>query len=107
MNRPRARAGRTPISSSVRIVDAPAAVGVGSGDPWSIGGGGAGGDDSIARIDVVSGPLTAVPGRGSTPTPPARVAARSGDAAATPRGDVPRWGRGALTGSRSPPVCRP
>src|SRR5260370_7894866 len=102
MNRPRARAGRTPISSSVRIVDAPAAVGVGSGDPWSIGGGGAGGDDGIARIDVVSGPLAAVPGRGSTTTPPARVPDRSGDAAATPGGHVRRRGRPALSARTSP-----
>src|ERR1700694_6161521 len=75
MNRPRARAGLTPISSSVRIVDAPAAVGVGRGDPCSIGGGGAGGDDGIARMDAVSGPLVPVPGRGSHANPPAAAAA--------------------------------
>ena len=72
MKRPLALAGRTPISSSVRIVDAPAAVGVGSGEPWRIVGGGAA--DGIARIEAVSGPFDVVAGRDRTATPPAGVA---------------------------------
>src|SRR5204863_9108054 len=64
MKRPLALAGRTPISSSVRIVDAPAAVGVGSGEPWRIVGGGAA--DGIARIEAVSGPFDVVAGRDRT-----------------------------------------
>src|SRR2546429_2853245 len=94
MKRPLALAGRTPISSSVRIVDAPAAVGVGSGEPWRIGGGG--GADGIARIEAVSGPFDVVAGRGRTATPPAGVA----DAAAA--GPARRWGRRALLAGRPP-----
>src|SRR3989442_15514880 len=91
MNRPLARAGRTPISSSVRIVDAPAAVGVGGGDPWNPGGGA---DCWITRIDVVSGPFEEVVGRGITATSPVEVDAPTGVAAATPAAVVPRRGRG-------------
>src|ERR1700694_1662156 len=99
MKRPRARAGLTPISSSVRIVDAPAAVGVGRGDPCSIGGGGAGGDDGIARIDAVSGPLVPVPGRGSNATPPA------GEEAGTWAVAERRCGRRAINARSSRTVC--
>src|SRR5205807_2122766 len=97
MKRPLARAGRTPISSRVRIVDAPPAVGVGSGEPCSIGDGGA---DGMARIDVVSGPFDVVAGRGSTATPPAGVAEARREAAATPGGDVLRCGRRAISAKR-------
>src|SRR2546426_12406241 len=91
MNRPLARAGRTPISSRVRIVEAPPAVGVGSGEPCRIT---AGGEEGIARMDVVSGPLDVAAGRGSTATPPAGVA-QAADAAAPPaRAAVPRCGQG-------------
>src|SRR2546428_6020806 len=93
MKRPLARAGRTPMSSRVRIVDAPPAVGVGIGDPCRIGGGGA---DGMARIEVVSGPVEVAAGCGVTATPPAGGADATGDAAATPRGDVLRCGSRAL-----------
>src|SRR5437868_15524985 len=69
MNRPLARAGRTPISSRVRIVEAPPAVGVGSGEPCRIT---AGGEEGIARMDAGSGPLDVAAGRGSTAAPPVR-----------------------------------
>src|SRR5437899_12976015 len=72
MKRPLARAGRTPISSSVRIVEAPPAVGVGGGEPCRIGGGEA---DGMARIEAVSGALDVAAGRGSTAAPPAAWAA--------------------------------
>ena len=102
MNRPLARAGRTPISSSVRIVDAPAAVGVGGGDPWNPG---AGADCWITRIDVVSGPFDEVVGRGITATPPVEVDAATGVAAATPAAVVRRCGRRAIWASSSRTVC--
>src|SRR5207302_1065097 len=89
MKRPRARAGRTPISSSVRIVEAPAAVGVGGGDPWNPGGGAEG---CTTRIDVVSGPLEEVVGFGITAIPPPAVAAATGVAAAAPAAEVRRCG---------------
>src|SRR5439155_24487883 len=95
MNRPLARAGRTPISSSVRIVDASAAVGVGGGDPWNPGGA----DCWITRIDVVSGPFEEVVGRGITATPPVEVHAATGVPAATPAAVVRRHRRRA----HSPP----
>src|SRR5437867_12167216 len=94
MKRPRARAGRTPISSSVRMVEPPADVGVGGGDPCSRGGGGAA---FTTRIEVVSGPFADVAGLGTTAPPPtaaaagAEVAAAAADAA-TPGGDVRRCG---------------
>src|SRR5437762_237482 len=97
MKRPRARAGRTPISSRVRIVDAPAAVGVGGGEPWNTGGG-AGADTTF--IDVVSGPLDVVAGRGRTATPPdAGVEEITPAAAATPA--ARRCGRRAICASSS------
>src|SRR5690349_16697388 len=105
MKRPRARAGRTPISSSVRIVDAPADVGVGGGEPWNPAGGGAG---CTARIDVVSGPLDdAVAGRGSTATPPAGVTDddTAGSGADAPAGAARRCGRRAICASRSRTDC--
>src|ERR1041384_403939 len=97
MNRPRARAGRTPISSGVRIVEAPAEVGVGGGEPWNpAGGAGAG----ITFIDVVSGPLDVAVGRGSTATPlDDGVAEATGAAAANP--DTRLWGSRAICASRS------
>src|SRR5437899_10512275 len=93
MNRPLARAGRTPISSRVRIVEAPPAVGVGSGEPCRIT---AGGEEGIARMDVVSGPLDVAAGRGSTATPPAGVAEAADAGAATPEADVLPCGRRAI-----------
>ena len=93
MKRPRARAGRTPISSSVRIVDAPAAVGVGGGEPWNTGEGAGG---WMTRIDVVSGPFEVVVGLGITATPPLDAAAATGVADATPGVDVRRCGRRAI-----------
>ena len=98
MKRPRARAGRTPISSSVRMVEPPADVGVGGGDPCSSGGGGAA---FTTRIEVVSGPFAEVAGLGSTATPPAAAAAGAEVAAgavdaATPGGDVRRCGSRAI-----------
>src|SRR2546430_15737158 len=96
MNRPLARAGRTPISSRVRIVEAPPAVGVGSGEPCRIT---AGGEEGIARTDAVSGSLDVAAGRGSTATPPASVAGAADAAAVTPGGDVLRCGRRGVTAS--------
>src|SRR5579864_7244177 len=101
MNRPRARAGRTPISSRVRIVEPAAEVGVGGGDPCRIAGGGAGGDDESARIEVVSGPFDATAGRGSTATPPEAALAAPGAAAGAPTGDVLRCGSFAICASTS------
>src|SRR5256886_7806929 len=92
MKRPLARAGRTPISSRVRIVEAPPAVGVGSGEPCSIGGGGA---EGMARIEAVSGPFDVAAGRGSTATPPPGVDDAAGAAGPPPRGGGPPLGRGA------------
>src|SRR2546430_11840380 len=93
MNLPLARAGRTPISSSVRIVDAPAAVGVGGGDPWNPGGGT---DCWITRIDVVSGPFDEVVSRGITATPPVDLAPATGGPAPTPGPLVRPFGKPAL-----------
>src|SRR3989441_12073548 len=102
MNRPLARAGRTPISSRVRIVEAPPAVGVGSGEPCRIT---AGGEDGIARMDAVSGPLDVAAGLGSTATPPASVADATGEEAATPGGEVLRCGSRAIIASSSFTDC--
>src|SRR5260370_4461451 len=102
MKRPRARAGRTPMSSRVRMVEPGAGVGVGGGDPCrGAGGGGAGRDDGIARIEVVSGPLDATAGRGEGAAPPEAAVAGTGDAAGAPTGDVRRWGSFAICASTS------
>src|SRR2546428_5927859 len=102
MNRPLARAGRTPISSRVRIVEAPPAVGVGSGEPCRIT---AGGEEGIARMDVVSGPLDVVAGRGSTATPPAGVGEGGEAAGHPPGGEVLGWWRGHSKPRRSHDQC--
>src|SRR5947209_3233931 len=111
MKRPRARAGRTPMSSRVRIVEAPADVGVGGGDPWRPGGGGAAAFTGCrTRIDVVSGPLDVVAGLGRTATPPdagtaALAEAAPGADAAALGAAVRRWGRRAICASSSRTVC--
>src|SRR2546423_14578039 len=71
MKRPRALAGRTPMSSRVRIVEPGPAVGVGIGEPWMIACGDAGAAAATIFIDVVSGPgpFDAVARRGSTAPP--------------------------------------
>src|SRR6202022_1465607 len=99
MKRPRARAGLTPISSRVRIAEVALEVGVGGGDPCSIGGGGAGGDDGIVLMEAVSGPLAEVRGRGTTPTPPAIAPPAVADAAPGPGGPVRRCGSLAICAS--------
>src|SRR2546427_13274906 len=104
MKRPLARAGRTPISSRVRIVEAPPAVGVGSGEPCSIGGGGA---EGMARIDAVSGPLDVAAGRGSAAPPPPGGDDAAGAAAPPPRGDLPRLGGRPPRPREALPHCRP
>src|SRR6266446_3380903 len=96
MKRPRARAGRTPISSSVRIVEAPPAVGVGGGDPWNTGGGAEG---CTTRIEAVSGPFAEVAGLGITATPPVDVLAAMGAALPAPEAVVRRCGRRAIWAS--------
>ena len=93
------------MSSRVRIVEPPAEVGVGGGEPCSIGGGGAA---FTARIEVVSGPFDEVAGFGSTATPPAADAdaeAAAVVAAATPGADVRRCGSRAIWASSSRTVC--
>jgi hypothetical protein len=60
------------MSSSVRIADVALAVGVGRGDPCSIGG-----DDGIVRIEAVSGPAETT-ARGAPATPEAIAAATAG-----------------------------
>src|SRR5256885_13539532 len=101
MKRPRALAGRTPMSSRVRIVEPGPAVGVGIGEPWMIACGDAGAAAATIFIDVVSGPgpFDAVARRGSTATPPAGgAAAARGEAAAPPGGGARRRGRGGRPG---------
>src|SRR5215472_3454714 len=96
MKRPRARAGFTPISSRVRIVDAPAAVGVGGGEPCRKAGGGAGGDDGTARMEVVSGPGVADARAAAGALAAVAEDALAAAVAEAPAGVVRRCGRRAI-----------
>src|SRR5215510_568945 len=107
MKRPRARAGRTPISSSVRIVEPPELVGEGGGEPWVGAGTATAAGALMAFIDVVSGPVETAAGLGRTATPPTGVAAgpAGADAFVEPEGAARRCGSFAIWASRSRTLC--